>query len=145
MFGWIKQAYDWASGRVDSTIASWVRALISGLYSFMSVIFGRVSKAWHDLWRAANMMRSRLDVFGRDIVTRFTEVYGWINKEGRLVYCYITHPSKLAALVFDALIVELERQAWSVGERLGKFFLSLILHNIKRFALLVEDILDAIL
>jgi len=69
----------------------------------------------------------------------------WITKRGELVFYYITHPDKLAALLFDSILALLEREAWAVGSKLGKFFLSLVTHNLRRFILLLEDILMAVL
>lgn len=69
----------------------------------------------------------------------------WITHNGAVLWDYITHPDKLAALLFDSLIVLLERNAWSVADRLGKFFISLIFKNLTRFITLIEDVLDAIL
>lgn len=68
----------------------------------------------------------------------------WIRTAGELVFYYITHPDKLAALIFDSLIALLEREAWNIGDKLGKFFLALIVHNLRHFVNLLEDILMAV-
>jgi hypothetical protein len=68
----------------------------------------------------------------------------WIFHEGKILWYYITHPDKLVALIFDSLVAELESQAWKVGGLLGKFFLALVVHNLRKFVLLLEDILMAV-
>jgi hypothetical protein len=84
------------------------------------------------------------DVY-RPLLKFITQAWHWITHEGALVLYYITHPEKLADLLWAHLIAKLEREAWTVGALLGRFFLSLIIHNLKRVALLIEDILDAVL
>lgn len=145
MFDWIRNAFDWASGKIDDTIRGWVRDLIHGLYAFLSVIFGEVGKAWHDLERYVSDLWHALDRFGHATARTFEDIYRWLNHEGHILWYYITHPAKLVDLIYDDIIVKIEREAWNTGERLGKFFTSLILHNLRRFMLLLEDILHAAL
>src|SRR5215469_5700971 len=71
--------------------------------------------------------------------------FKWITERGETLWYYITHPDALVSLIFDALIALLEREAWSVADRLGKFFAALIVKNLTQFVILIEDILDAIL
>lgn len=75
----------------------------------------------------------------------FDAAWQWITHEGATIWHYISNPPLLAALIFDDLIALLERNAWAVAGKLGKFGLSLITHNLRQFATLIEDILDAIL
>lgn len=95
--------------------------------------------------RGISWLRTHLDAFGDDVARGFHDLYTWVDREGREVWYYISHPGKLVDLIWDDLISKLEGDAWNVGDKLGKFLLSLILHNIKRFALLVEDIVHAVL
>lgn len=81
------------------------------------------------------------DPLFRDVTTALQ----WIFRNGRILWYYITHPDKLIDLVWDALLAKLEREAWVVGHKLGQFFLGLVLHNITRFALLLEDIIVALI
>ncbi len=80
------------------------------------------------------------DPLKRDIV----QAWDWITKRGELVFYYMTHPDKLAMLIFDSLLELLEREAWTVGRKLGRFFLSLVVHNLRQFVLLIEDIVMAV-
>lgn len=80
-----------------------------------------------------------------DPIVRVLDVaYHWVTHEGALVYHYITHPADLIDLLWEALLVKIEREAWNIGKLLGRFFLSLIIHNLKMFVLLLEDIVDAV-
>lgn len=74
-----------------------------------------------------------------------SDAWQWITHEGAILFDYITHPDKLAALIFDSLLALLEREAWNVADRLGRFALSLVARNLRQFAALIEDILSAIL
>jgi hypothetical protein len=144
MFNWIRHAYDTVTGKIDSTVASWVHGLINGLYSFLHVIFGDVGKAWDDFWHDIDGfvtgIRHFIDSVGRALI----DIYGWINKEGHLVYYYISNPIKLVDLVYDELLGKIEATAEDTAERLGKFALAFIYKNLKTFVTIVEDIFDAI-
>lgn len=74
-----------------------------------------------------------------------SQAWDWITHTGATIADYIAHPDKLAALIFDSLLAIIEREAWSVAEKLGRFFIVLIVKNLRQFVMLVEDILDAIL
>jgi hypothetical protein len=69
----------------------------------------------------------------------------WIASRGDSMWHYFTHLDEFALLLFWHIITSLETLAWDAGARLGKFFLSLIVHNLTRFVTLVESIVDAIL
>lgn len=98
-----------------------------------------IAKTADDLWQL--VLR---DVY-RPLLASLTQAWKWITTAGALVLFYITHPDKLVDLLWLYLIAKLEREAWNVGALLGKFFLSLIVHNLRRVALLIEDILNAVL
>ncbi len=72
-------------------------------------------------------------------------VFGWIDGVGATMWHYFTHLADFAELLFGFLLVSFEKHAWDAGALLGKFFLSLLVHNLARFATLVEDIFDAVL
>lgn len=74
-----------------------------------------------------------------------TAIIDWIRKIGDVVWYYISHPAVLVDLIWDHLIFKLEAESWNVAAKLGRFGLSLVVRHVKRFALLAEDILDAIL
>lgn len=69
----------------------------------------------------------------------------WIAGNGSTMWHYFSHLDEFALLLIWHIIASLETLAWDAGARLGKFFLSLIVHNVVRFATLVESIIDAVL
>lgn len=75
----------------------------------------------------------------------FLQAWNWISHNGDILWHYLTHPDQLAALLFDSLLTLLEKEAWTAGRRLGKFFLALFLHNLNQVLALVEDIVTAVL
>jgi|SRR5579859_100414 len=72
-------------------------------------------------------------------------IFGWIDGIGNKMWHYFTHLAEFAELLIMFLVASLEKHAWEIGKLLGTFFLSLIVHNITKFATLVEDIIDAVL
>lgn len=74
-----------------------------------------------------------------------TNAWHWLTHEGATIWHYFTHLPQFATLLFWHLIAELERLAWDAGKALGNFFLSLIVHNVVRFATLTESIIASVL
>lgn len=167
MFNWIAKAYDWATGKIDSTIASWVNTIVRGMWSFLTSLFAAVMLAWNQFYgsvKAAvhgivtlaeetyNWTKWLLDVFwhqwmtwvGEHILKPLSTAWNWVVHEGAIVWHYLTHAADLVNFLWDALIANLESEAWSVGGQLGEFFLALVVKNLTSFAKLIEDILDAV-
>lgn len=74
-----------------------------------------------------------------------TLAWHWLTHEGAVMWHYFTHLPELAEILFWHLVASLERHAWDAGKFLGKFFLSLMVHNIRQFATLIENVIDAVL
>ena len=167
MFGWIRKAYDWATGKIDGLTASWVHTLILGVWSFLTGAFHTVIAAWNVFYASAkgfakgiaelaaetyNWIKWFLDIFWRDwlrwvsthIIKPLLVAWHWVIHEGAIVWHYLTHAADLVAFFWDALIAKLEHEAWNVADKLGTFFLALIVKNLLRFAHLIEDIIDAV-
>jgi len=120
-----------------------------------------IKRIFVDLWHAivwyyylqlSILHRTFNDVTGwvvRDIwgpLKRFLDMT-WCDllKWGYTAWYYITHPDKLAALIFWYIVSLLEVNAWEAAKLLGTFVTALFLHNIRRVALLLEDIISAVL
>jgi len=167
MLNWLKSAYDRASGAIDSTIRGWVHDVIAGIYSFFHAIFGDVRGAWHDLVSATESLWHALDEFGDSVAGAFNDIVhhwipgilnwinteivdpllkaiAWIANEGATILGYIENPASLVALIWDALIGNLESTAWATATKLGQFAIALVWNNLSSFLTLIEDILDAI-
>ena len=168
MFNWIAHAYRVVTGAIDSTVQRWVHDLINGLYSFLHVIFGDVRKVWGYLWRDVGTFWQAIDHFGitvyralnhlyrkwipdiihwieRDILAPLIRAWHWILHEGAIMWHYISHPALLVDYLWEHLIIKIEREAWNVADRLGRFAVALIWRNLNHFLILIEDVLDAIL
>jgi hypothetical protein len=167
VFSWLAKAYDWATGKIDSTVASWVNTIVRGIWTFLHSLFSTVITAWNDFYNGVKALASGLgklasevydwikwllDVFWRDFqdwLRKYVEAplkvaYDWVVHEGATVWHYITHPADLVDLIWDNLIAKIESSAWDVGEKLGSFFLALIIKNLDKFVTLVEDIINAV-
>lgn len=136
--------------KVIPDLTSWLRWLIGKVEKYAKyVLHWAVTRAeWllhkieHEITFVIRWVRAHIwDPLWKDIHL----AWKWIFHNGRILWYYITHPDKLVGLIFDHLIATLEREAWKLGKLLGGFFLGLVLHNAKRFALLIEDIIVSLI
>jgi hypothetical protein len=167
VFDWIAKAYNWAVGKVDTTTAGWVHDILSTLWGFLHSLFGVVITAWDDFYTRVKNFITGIGHFIVAVDDAFTYLWHvwwkkvwayitvhiikpllsavhWVEHEGLTIWHYITHPADLVDLIFDPLVTKIEAEAWSLGDKLGKFFLSLMVKNLKRFLTLMEDVLDAL-
>lgn len=167
MFGWIRKAFDWTTGKIDNLTASWVNTLIRGIWTFLTSLFRTVIDAWNDFYNGAKALAKGLadlaaevydwtkwllDVFWKDwlrwvdvhIIKPLLVAWHWVIHEGAIVWHYLTHAADLVEFFWDALIAKLEKEAWTIGDKLGTFFLALVIKNLEKFAHLIEDIIDAV-
>jgi hypothetical protein len=162
---WVAANWGWQQLQhygLESLAMFWhiLKVLFPGLILWASRQFHVIAQALTKLWDSlakwvANLIK-RIEMAAKAVVSwviahvwtplknDFLQAWKWITTHGALVFYYISHPDKLVLLIADALLAWLEREAWSIGDKLGKFFVALIVHNLKRFVLLIEDILMAV-
>lgn len=150
VFYWIYVKIFWLIRHAVPLIINEYRTLYGKAVTFAQQIFtwAQQSVAWlthyaekltHD---AINWV---IDHVWNPLYHVVTTAWNWIYGRGETLWHYITHPDLLAVLLFDALIAVFEREAFAVADRLGKFLIALIVKNLRQVAMLVEDILSAIL
>lgn len=76
---------------------------------------------------------------------KFASIFAWLGHEGAIMWHYFTNLEAFAELLFWYIVKSLESHAWDAAKLLGEFFLALLVHNLTRFARLLEDIIDAVL
>ena len=116
----IEEVFHWAAHEFD-VIRHWVAALFDAFRKWV------INDVWSPIWRT------------------LTPVFRWVTHEGATLWYFLTHPAAFVDLIWTHLLVKLEREAWNAGRLLGRFFLSLVVHNLRTFFLLIEDVIDAIL
>lgn len=142
MLNWFRRAFDTVTGGVDRAVVTLIHVVISGLYAFLHIIFSGVLTAWDDLVKVAENFRKMLDAWIGDVERRFSEVYGWLNKEGRELWYYITHPDALAKLIFrDIIRVLLSDIEWT-GETVLGYAIELLLRHRDTALRLAENVID---
>lgn len=121
--------------RVIKLLDHWVNRLLA---------FLRALRAW--AVREFNAVRSWVIThIYRPLLRSLTAAWHWLEHEGAILWFYITHPDKLAALLFWHITDFLEANAYAAARRLGRFFLALFMANARRVAAVLEDIAHAIL
>jgi hypothetical protein len=68
-----------------------------------------------------------------------------LRKWGYVAWWWITHLPELAEAMIFSIVTSLENHAFEIAANLGKFFLALIMKNLKSFISVLEDIISAVL
>lgn len=72
-------------------------------------------------------------------------LYDLIKAWAYVAWWWITHLDRLADAMIFHIAASLEKYAWQLARLLGTFLTALILHNVRRFVLLLETIIAAVL
>jgi hypothetical protein len=121
----------------------WTASAIGGILGTLS---GNVSDAWHDLDGTIAAISESTRILSLALSGKFDEIIKhWIPHYAYQAWWYATHPDALASILLWHIIKYLEKYAWTAARYLGQFALALVLHNARRLAALIEEILTAVL
>lgn len=131
-------------------VVKWAEAQLAKLSAMLALVY-------HDFLAFADWTKARFVQAYHDIET-WVLVHVWaplkayadqiwadLKKWGYTAWWYITHLDALAEAMIYHIALSLEKHAWELASMLGKFFLSLVIANLKPFLLLIEDIITAVL
>lgn len=146
MLNWLRSFFGGIGGGVAAGVLNIVQGAVNAIAAVIDTVFGHVLAGWKELARWAetaahleDKMLAELFKHVWQIVTHDIPAWAWT------AWWWVTHPDKLAAVLFWHLIRLLEDNAWIVAGILGKFVLALILRNARRVAGALEQIVTAIL
>lgn len=146
MIKWLESLLGSAGRAVSSPISRLIGWAVGGLTSILELIFGDVTTAWKDAARAARDLEVMTDHFGAGVFSALHRLITFdIPHFAMTAWWWATHPHDLADVLYWHVIYWLEARAWATGRYLGEFLTSLILHNMRRVAHLLEAILAAVL
>lgn len=125
----------------------WVRTILDkALSAAVHVLSDAIQTLYHTVLKLLDALRKwAVDNIWNPLFKSLTAAWHWLTHEGAMIWYYFTHLPAFAKLLLGYLLTEFEKQAWDAGKALGRFFLSLVVHNAVRFASLMEDIISAIL
>lgn len=107
---------------------------IRALVALRKLAWSWILALWHNVLKYVwDPLKRYADMIWHDLL-----------KWGYTAWYWITHPDKLAGLLFWHIIGWLEFYAWQVGKRLGTFGLSLVRNNLHKFLVLIEDVIAAV-
>lgn len=148
--GVVYQKFIWVLKHLVPYLESYTKWVLTILRKALDAAVRLLSKAVNDLYHTLLVLldatrKWAVNNIFKPLLAFINQAWHWITHEGATVWHYFTHLADMAKLLMPWLIAELERVAWDAGKKLGTFFLSLIVHNLVRFATLMEDIIDAVL
>lgn len=146
MIRWLEHLISGAGRAVASPISRLIGWAVGGLTAILDSIFGDVTTAWKDATGAAHALEVMTDHFGAGVFSALHRLITYdIPHFAMTAWWWITNPHQLASVLYWHVIYWLEQRAWDTGRYLGEFLTSLILHNMRRVAHLLEAILAAVL
>lgn len=136
--------------KVLPDIVRWLDRFINDVWHYAQDVF---HWAMQEFARIEHWVLALIDDVRRWVINDIWEpiwdtlapAWTWITHEGLSLWNLVMHPGDLVDWIWNHILLKIEREAWNAARFLGRFFLSLIVHNIKTVAVLFEDILDAIL
>jgi hypothetical protein len=123
----VKQAWHWVENAVK-----WAAKHIAHL----------AKQAWHWVENALKWVNNHVL---RPLEHLAAYVWHHLTKWAHDAWYLVTHPLKLAELLFWPLWYVFEQVAWKVARKIGKWLAELVLHNLVRMVNVVEDIVAAVL
>lgn len=146
MLNWLRGIISGIGGAVSSGISDAVSAVISALAAVVDFVFKDVLDAWTGLAKAWHDFDVLTGAWIPEVVRLFTRILTYdIPHFAYTAWWWTTHPDQLASVLYWYLIGYLEERAWATAGYLGEFITALIARNLRRVALLIEDILHAII
>lgn len=146
MFDWLRRFLDSIGRDIGSGVSSAIDWTVQAIGGVLGTITNDVADAWHDFTGDMAAVAEAVRQFGLEIYRDARRIIGyWIPRYAITAWWWVTHPDELASVLFWHLIKWLEARAWTAGRYLGNFLLAMIVHNVRRLAHLVEEIVAAVL
>lgn len=120
-------------------VLNYAKSVYRTLLSFIDWVHGALAKLWNDIvkWVLRNIwdpLKNLID-----------GAWHWITHEGYLVYYYITHPDKLAALLGHWLWISWIGLLKANGRPIARWLLHQMLSLQSDFLTILEDVISAML
>lgn len=159
-FGWLHAALDHFGLQVWHFATYVVRVLIPrvvrwaaaelarlglGLYHLAQAVGREVAALYRAIARAvADVTRWAIRTIYDPLKSYADLIWHDLKAWGYTAWWWITHLDKLADAMIIHIANSIEKHAWQLARMLGTFFISLIIANLNRFVLLIEDIVNAV-
>jgi hypothetical protein len=146
VLNWLRSTIDGWLGLISRAIREFVHAVVGAVVGALESLFRNVTGAWDDLVTAARELESSAWHLGRALWHQLDRIITyWVPHFAMTAWWWVTHPDQLAHVLYWHTIRYLETYAWQTGRYLGEFATALVVANLRRFTLLVEDIIHAVL
>lgn len=147
-----KAVYDFADYVIHHLIPSilkWAERELAKLSALLARLYDDLQRAVNNLiLRIASTAKALTNWVLRNVYDPLKkyadQIWSDLKLWGYTAWWWITHLADLAEAMIFHIATSLEKHAWELAPILGKFLLSLILANVKRFVLLIEDIIDSV-
>lgn len=124
---------------VYNFLLNFIKAAVKSLTAYILKIYHILDTFIRWLWNWV-----LVNVY-RPLLAFIEKAWAWITREGATMWHYFTNLADFAELLIFHIAASLEKHAWELASSLGKFFLTLIVRNVVKFATLIETIIDAVL
>jgi hypothetical protein len=131
-------------------VMRWVRAGFASVERFIHWVLATALAGIHQAREFAQLLVS--NALKWVVAHVFAPLWAWVQRLYHLIltwayvaWWWVTHLDALADALLLHLVGSLERSAWDVAGKLGRFALALVTRNLARFLQLAESIIAAVL
>jgi hypothetical protein len=146
MLEWLHHQIDSIGGRVTGAIKDAAHVVASGLGGLVTMVFGRVTTAWHDMTSAAVILERAAGEFGAAAWGQLHAlITHWIPAFAMTAWWWVTHPEQLARTLGWHIVAFLESHAEQAAQYLAMFALHLIRTRLRSLLTVAEHVITAVL
>ena len=146
MLDWLAEILGAWIGGIAPAILNLIRVVVGGIAGVLDFIFGAVKGAWNELATQVANLATLTHGWVSEVWKTFDLIITYyIPKYAMEAWWWVTTPLALSEVLLYYVLHWLEQEAWTVAQYLGEFALALVLRELKRFLLLAEAIVAAIL
>jgi hypothetical protein len=143
---WLEHLVSSIGRHIPSPIRTLIHLATGGLAALVDLVFGNVDGAWEELAKAGQGLEHFISKHADAIYAALRRIITYdIPHFAMTAWWWTTHPHQLADQLYWHIVYWLEQRAWSTGQYLGEFALSLLMHNARRFIHALEVIVAAVL